>query len=227
MKFSTNNNNRTNSQTAHERFCVFIVKRWNENRLTMLSAKSLRKLCVEHIRHPVRPHAVQFKAFVNMVLHHTSDTHQFNGIDGAHSLPNSFFFVMFFDQLGKCCCFVLDWVSFDCYCYTSFNLAFILRESRVARFVCFSISSFSFRFFSGFSTHFAHAMLRTPRCAAVKVNVCIESCRTGWYSLHCGFAPARWFGLLPSCALWSTFKHLHPTFFYPSILGRFVIKHFS
>lgn len=98
---------------------------------------------------------------------------------------------MFFDQLYKCCCFIfLDWISFKCYCacLTSFNLAFILRESRVARFVCFSyFFSVSFRV----SRHILHMRCwGLQRWAAVKFIVWIQFRPTGCRWACCGLAPA-------------------------------------
>lgn len=70
---------------------------------------------------------------------------------------------------------VLDWISFFfCCCFiTSFNLDFILRESRVAHFVCFSFSVFVFGLFGTFCT------CDVEQCC--KENVCLDLC-CGWLS---------------------------------------------
>lgn len=150
-----------------------------------------------------RPYVVIFKAYIELLLHHLWKAHQLNGIDGAHFLPNNILFfccLCFFDQPGKCCRFILDWISCDCYCYTSFNLVFILRESRVAHFVCFSFSSFLLRFVSGFSTHSAHAMLRTPTTSCCEV-LCLDRTPSDCLlCFQCGFSPARSFGYFLPCA---------------------------
>lgn len=133
-------------------------------------------------------------------------------------------FMMFFDQLGKCCCFLFEWVSFYCCCQTSFNPAFTLWESRVARFVCFSIfcSVYVRRILGKFCTCEVRGRQRSD---ALKFIVWIFRSSDCLMLARCGFAPAHACSLpLFSCAVCS-FELVCS--FYPSILARFVIKHFS
>lgn len=143
-------------------------------------------------------------------------------LEAAHFLPNNILFLLYFfhDHLCKCCCFVFSIeFPFFCCCFTSFNLAFIFTgESCVSlrMFLNFPIQA------SAFSAHLAHAM-QSKANGKIFVWICVL---TDCLLLASnGFCTCSMVSFFPSHAL---FLHLRLySLFYPSILERFVIKHFS